>query len=118
MPLNLYPVCWRGRNDCEPIHCIDSAPEETTEDQIFNFDYTPNSFVCSGKVVDSKRIIAQDAYRLCFKNHYTDEISDNDLQDLTSIIAVVSASLNYDACMKARNGIVEIPAMQVAKEEK
>lgn len=118
MPLNLYPVCWRGRNDCEPIHCIDSAPEGTTDDQVFEFNYTPTSFVCSGRIRDSKRTVAQDAYRLCFKNHYTNEISDNDLQDLTSIIAVVSASLNYDACMKVKNGIVELPAMQSSMDKK
>ena len=110
MPLNLYPVCWRGRSDCEPIHCIDSAPEGTTEEQVINFDYKPTSFVCSGRVTESNRTVKQDAYRLCFKNHCCDDISDNDLHDLTSVMAVVSAALNYDAIMKVNNGIVELPA--------
>lgn len=108
MALNLYPVCHRGRNDCEPIHCIASEPEGITEEQFLNFDYEPPSFVCAG--CNKDRNVNQDRYRLCFKNSSTDEISDNDLQDLTSIIAVVGAALNTDAVRKVNNGIVEIPA--------
>lgn len=108
MPITLYPVCWRGRDDCEPIHCIDAAPPDATEQQINEFDYTPKSFVCSGFSRNPK--VAQDKYRLCFKNSCTDEMSDNDLQDLTSIITVIGAALNLDAVRKVNNGIVEIPA--------
>lgn len=108
MALNLYPVCHRGRNDCEPIHCIAAEPDNITEEQFLNFDYEPLSFVCSG--CNKVRSVDQDIYRLCFKNGATDEISDNDLQDLTSIIAVISAALNLDAVRKVNNGIVEIPA--------
>lgn len=110
MPIMLYPKCWRDFTDCEPIHCIDAAPEGTTEDQMDNFDYTPDSFVCAGCNTAENRQVNQDIYRLCFKNSVTDEISDNDLQDLTSIVAVVSAALNLDAVRKVSRGIVEIPA--------
>jgi hypothetical protein len=115
MGLNLYPICHRGREDCEPIHCIASEPEGITEEEYMSFDYTPPSFVCSGRCSNPK--YKQDAYRLCFKNGETDEMTDNDMQDLTSIIAVVSASLNYDAVMKVNSGVVEIPAAQTGKEE-
>lgn len=55
-------------------------------------------------------MIEQDRYRLCFKNDLCDDMSDNDLQDLTSVITVISAALNLDAVLKVNNGIVEIPA--------
>jgi len=58
------------------------------------------------------REVEQDIYRLCFKNNVTDEMSDNDMQDLTSILCVVSAALNLDAVRKVTSGIVEIPAAQ------
>ncbi len=108
--IQLYPKCWRGRKDCEPIHCIDSVPENTSEDDFINFNYVPTSFVCSGNSKSPE--VDQDLYRLCFKNQESDEISDNDLQDVTSIMAVLSAALNLDAVRKTNNGIVEIPAEQ------
>ena len=110
MALNLYPFCHRGREDCEPIHCIASEPEGLSEEDYDSLNYEPPSFVCSGKCSGQK--YKQDQYRFCFKNEETDEMSDNDMQDLTSIIAVVSAVLNYDAVMKVNNGVVEIPAEQ------
>lgn len=118
MTISFYPVCWRGREDCEPIHCLDSVPEGTAEDDFINFNYTPNSFVCSGCVKKGERIVAQDIYRLCFKNHCTDEMSDNDLQDLTSVLSVVAAALNLDAVRKVNEGIVEIPAAQAEMYKK
>ena len=108
MPIMLYPKCWRGRDDCDPIHCVDAEPHELTQEQFETLDYEPLSFVCAGK--NKTREVDQDRYRLCFKNEHTDEMSDNDMQDLTSIIAVVGAALNYDACVKHSNGIVEVPA--------
>lgn len=71
-------------------------------------NYTPQSFVCSGTCSDPK--LEQDKYRLCFKNQATDEMTDNDMMDLTSIMAVASAAMNIDAIRKANNGVVEIPA--------
>jgi len=41
-------------------------------------------------------------------------MSDNDLQDLTSIVAVVGAALNIDAVRKVNSGIVELPAAQAS----
>lgn len=111
MPVMLYPKCWRGRDDCEPIHCIDGVDEELTEEQMMLLEYEPTSFVCTG-CVQGEREVKQDLYRLCFKNHCTDEMSDNDMQDLTSILAVVSAAVNIDAIRKVRSGVVEIPAEQ------
>lgn len=111
MALNLYPVCHRGRDDCEPIHCIASEPEGITEEQYYSFDYDPPSFVCAG--CNKSREVDQDRYRLCFVNDCTDEMSDNDLQDLTSIVAVVGAALNLDAVRKVNSGVVEIPAAQI-----
>lgn len=111
MPLNLYPKCWRDCADCMPIHCVDGVDADLTEEQMETLDYTPDSFVCSG-LVTGQRTIKQDAYRLCFKNHCTDEMTDNDLQDLTSVLSVIAAALNFDAVCKAANGVVEIPAAQ------
>lgn len=115
MGLNIYPICHRDRKDCKPIHCIASEPEGITEEQYMNFDYDPPSFVCCGGSQNPQ--IEQDKYRLCFKNTATDEISDNDMQDLTSIMAVVSAAMNYDAVMKVKSGVVEIPAEQSKGED-
>jgi len=111
MALFIYEHCWRGRDDCTAIHCTASEPDGTTEDQIMDLDYEPTSFVCCGQNTAESRIEDQDRYRLCFKNQATDECSDNDMQDLTSIMAVISAAMNFDAVMKVKNGIVEIPAV-------
>ena len=115
MPLVLYPKCWRGRDDCEPIHCIDGTDEKLTKEQMLTLDYVPQSFVCSGCV--KKPEVPQDIYRLCFKNHCTDEMSDNDLQDLSAVVNVASAALVLDACRKATSGTVEIPAFSVEEND-
>lgn len=107
MPLMLYPKCWRDREDCDPIHCIDGVNEDLTEEQMMNFDYTPDSFVCSGVASDPE--LKRDQYRLCFKNSVVDDMSDNDIQDLTSIISVAAAALNLDAVRKINTGVLEIP---------
>lgn len=106
--IHQYPVCHRNREDCQPIECVASAPDGLTQDEYWEFQWEPKSFVCSGCVSDPK--VKQDKYRLCFKNHCSDEMSDNDLQDLTSIIKVASCALNLDAVRKVNQGIVEIPA--------
>lgn len=111
MPILLYPKCWRDRTDCEPIHCVDGVSKQLSEEDMMTLNYTPDSFVCSGVVIGT-RTIEQDLYRLCFKNECTDEISDNDMQDLSSIIAVAAAAVNLDAVRKVSNGIVELPAEQ------
>jgi len=110
MPLALYPKCWRGRDDCMPIHCIDGVDKPLTIKQMQELDYTPTSFVCSGCVNPESRVIPQDLYRLCFKTQATDSMTDNDLQDLSTLINVASAALSLDAVKKHANGVVEIPA--------
>jgi len=107
MPLMLYPKCWRDRQDCEPIHCIDGVSQELTEEQVMTLNYKPDSFVCSGVASNPEQ--ERDQYRLCFKNSATDEMSDNDIQDLTSIISVAAAALNLDAVRKVNTGSLEIP---------
>ena len=111
MPIMLYEKCWRNRQDCEPIHCIDGVNGDLTEEQMMTLEYEPDSFVCSGYVI-GEREVEQDAYRLCFKNHCTDEMSDNDIQDLSSVLVVVAAAINLDAVRKVNNGVVELPAEQ------
>ena len=112
MPLQLYPVCWRGRTDCEPLHCIDAAPESATQEQLEELDYTPESFVCSGCIPEEKRVIPQDAYRLCFKSDEVDDMSDNDVQDLSHLITVTAHALAVDASRKINTGFIEIPTEQ------
>ncbi|MBA1330139.1 hypothetical protein QQ73_02770 [Candidatus Endoriftia persephone str. Guaymas] len=111
MPIMLYPKCWRNRQDCEPIHCIDGVDKDLTEEQMMTLDYEPSSFVCSGHVIGERKV-RQDAYRLCFKNHCSDEMSDNDIQDLSSVIAVAAAAINLDAVRKVNRGAIELPAEQ------
>lgn len=117
MPLMLYGKCWRGRTDCEAVHCIDAAPEDLTEEQFLNFDYTPESFVCTGIIATDARNIPQDCYRLCFKNAETDEISDNDIQDMAHVGAVVSAVLALHATQEVNAGSVQVPTQQGAAAE-
>ena len=106
----LFPKCHRGRTDCEPIDCIDAVPEGTTEEQYMMMDYVPVSFVCSG--FTSNQEIKQDCYRLCFKNHVFDEMSDNDEQDLTHMMRVMSSALAVSATRKVKGGSVEVPTIQ------
>ena len=108
----LYPKCWRNREDCEPIQCIDGTNEELTQEQYETFNYMPDSFVCSGCVKPKDRIIDQDLYRVCFKNRESDEMSDNDMQDLSSLMVVISSAMSLDSVRKIANGTVEIPAEQ------
>ena len=91
MPMTLYPKCWRGRDDCEPIHCIEGTDEKLTDAQITTLNYDCESFVCSGCVKDPDPV--RDQYRLCFKNSDTDEMSDNDLQDLTALVSIISSTI-------------------------
>lgn len=100
MPLALYPKCWRGRTDCQPIHCIDGTDENPSEEDFFNMTYEVNSFICCGENDGTTRALPQDKYRLCFKNDEVDEMSDNDLQDLTSVAAIITQALCYDAVKK------------------
>lgn len=94
MSLMIYEKCWRGRTDCEALHCIDAIPEDVTEEQFMERTYVPHSFVCCGCIKPEDRTEPQDGFRLCFKNDVVDDMSDNDEQDLTHLMAVISHGLS------------------------
>lgn len=103
MPIQLYPKCWRDRDDCEPIHCIDAAPEDLTEEQFMEFDYQPHSFVCCGCVKpEARKTVPQDAFRVCWKTPLTDDMADHDEQDLTHLVSVVSQALAVQATRRTQ----------------
>lgn len=110
-----YPRCHRGRTDCDPISCVAASPtqdefESMTDEQLDACDYNPSSFVCCGANDFESRTKKRDNYRICFKNSVVDDMSDNDMQDLTSLQKVIADALLLDAVRKANNGIVEHPA--------
>jgi hypothetical protein len=107
--------CWRGRDDCEPLHSIEAMPEGLTPEQYESSDFNPVSFVCCGINHSDSREAAQDCYRLCFKNEATDEMSDNDIQDLTHIVAVVGQALAISASRVVNAGAVTVPTIQGKK---
>jgi hypothetical protein len=125
MPIQLYPKCWRGREDCEPIHCIDAAPEDMTEEQFMNFDYDPVSFVCCGCVKpEARETVPQDAFRICWKTEDSDDMADHDEQDLTHLMSVVSQALSVQATRRTQmqsmsvmtpEGMMEVEPMQSIK---
>jgi len=104
--------CWRNRTDCEPLHSIEAVPPDLSPDQYESPDFNPVSFVCCGINHAEGREFAQDSYRFCFKNEATDEMSDNDLQDLTHMAAVVTQALAITATRMVNNGTVEVPTAQ------
>lgn len=109
----MLPIrCWRGRDDCEPLHSIEATPENLTPEEYESADFTPKSFVCCGLNHSESRDFKQDCYRLCYKNERTDEISDNDLQDLTHVAAVITQALAITATRMVNSGTVEVPTMQ------
>ena len=117
MPIVCFPKCHRGRDDCQPVHCIDNAPEDTDEEDLFTVNYTPTSFVCSGIINDGARKIQQDCYRLCFKNDCVDDMSDNDEQDLTHVISCAAQALALGATVKVNGGSIEVPTLQGKADE-
>lgn len=83
MSIQLPSKCLRNTNDCEPLSQI--AADDNT------------SFFCCGLNDESRRTAKTDIYRLCFKNGYVDEISDNDTRDLLSLLSVISQALTVMA---------------------
>lgn len=104
--------CWRGRDDCEPLHSVEGMPPDMTPEEYESPDFNPVSFVCCGINHSDSRVVKQDCYRLCFKNDCTDEMSDNDIQDLTHILAVVSQAVAITATRNVNSGAVLVPTMQ------
>ena len=117
MPLMSVMKCWRGRSDCVSFDSIEATDAPLTEEQFATLDFEPTSFVCCGCIQDEDRSLAQDAYRFCFKTETTDEMTDNDEQDLTHILAVVSRSLAIIATRRANSGMIEVPTMQGSEQE-
>lgn len=109
--------CWRNRDDCEPLHSIEAMPADMTPEEYESPDFNPASFVCCGLNHSGSRELEQDCYRLCFKNDATDEMSDNDIQDLTHIVAVVGQALAISATRMVNAGSVSVPAMQGQEDE-
>jgi hypothetical protein len=104
--------CWRRREDCEPLHAIEAMPE--TIEEYESEDFTPVSFVCCGLSHPEGRELAQDCYRLCFKNDAGDEMTDNDIQDIAHIGAVIGQALAITATRMVNSGTVEVPTKQGA----
>lgn len=119
MPIALPPRCWRGRDDCDPLHSVESfGPGEANFDEvdfdaIANGERNPISFVCCGCVAEKARTdCPQDAYRVCWKNELVDEIGDYDEQDLTHTLMVISQALGVLATRRVNSGIIEVPTEQ------
>lgn len=104
--------CYRGRGDCEPLHAIEATSEDLTLDQFESPDFIPKSFVCCGINHSETREVKQDCYRLCFKNEETDQITDNDLQDLAHVAAVIAQAIAVTATRMVNGGTVAVPTMQ------
>jgi hypothetical protein len=108
--------CWRNREDCEPLHSIEAMPPDMTPEEYESPDFNPASFVCCGINHSDARQVKQDCYRFCFKNSVGDEMTDNDLQDLTHMAAVVTQALAITAMRMVNSGTVEVPTMQGADQ--
>lgn len=108
MPLMTPHKCWRGRDDCVSLASVEAPPADATEDQIMDLDYEPVSFVCCGCVDAAERVVPQDAYRLCFKNPDTDEMTDNDDQDLSHLGYVISQAMAIVATRRVNQGEIDV----------
>lgn len=108
MPLMTPMKCWRGRDDCNSLASVETAPEDTTEDQFFELDFIPDSFVCCGCIRPDARNLPQDAYRVCFRNSETDEMTDNDDQDLAHLGHVIAAAQAVIATRRVNTGSIDV----------
>ncbi len=113
----LYSHCWRGMKDCTAIECVESIPPETTEEQYANMDYKPESFVCVALIDSGSRDVKQDCYRHCFKCAGSDDMTNNDIQDLTSVVQVMSKAISFDAVRKTAHKKVFTPHQDGGLEE-
>lgn len=114
MSLMIFEKCWRNRSDCMSLSAIDAPPHDITEEQYVTGDYRPETFVCMGVVKSENRNIPQDAYRICFacKGWKEDgegiHESDNDEQDLTHLMHVISHGLAVLATRRVNSGKVDV----------
>lgn len=109
MPLMTPCKCWRGRTDCMSLASVEAIPDGTPEDQMEYLNYEPVSFVCCGIIAEAERKIEQDAFRLCFKNEATDEMTDNDEQDLSHVAYVIAQAQAVFASRNVNSGTVRVP---------
>ncbi|PIK74580.1 hypothetical protein CS379_01650, partial [Methylobacterium frigidaeris] len=127
MPLMNFGHCWRGRTDCTSFTSVEHVPPGTTEDQFYDLAFTPESFVCCGCVAPEARTLPQDAYRVCFKNAASDEMTDNDEQDIAHLAHVLNHTLATVATRRLQQptilvphemGMTEVPTAQHAEATK
>ena len=117
MSLMVFEKCWRNRADCQSFHAIDAPPDDVTEEQFYERDYQPKSFVCCGCVKDQNRALPQDAYRVCWKNSVVDEMGEYDEQDLTHMLAVTTHALAVIATRRVNGGMIDVPTQQGPAQE-
>lgn len=110
MPLMTIGKCFRNRKDCQSFHVIEATPDSATEEQLDALDFDPTSFVCCGCVASEKRGVMQDAYRVCFKNEFVDEMADNDEQDLVHLVTVIMTALAVVSSRRVARGYIDVPA--------
>lgn len=110
MPLMTIGKCFRNRKDCQSFHVIEAPPADATDEQLDALDFEPVSFVCCGCIAPEKRGVLQDAYRVCFKNQFVDDMSDNDEQDLVHLVTVIMTALAVVASRRVTRGYVDVPA--------
>ena len=117
--IHKYPKCHRGLEKiCEPIDCIAVPSEDATDEQRQTLEFVPDSFVCCGLLsAEYTEELPQDCYRFCFKNSCTDEMTDNDEQDLTHMMKVVTTALAVTATRRVNSGTIDVPTLQGDKVE-
>lgn len=113
--------CWRNRDDCEPLHSIESFPEALSDPEAFfnamqDGTLEAQSFICCGCIAEGARTIPQDAYRVCWKNDAVDEMGGYDEQDLTHQMAVLSQAVAIIATRRVNGGMIAVPTMQAAPQ--
>lgn len=80
MPIELPSRCPRSFVHCHPLAQIISDCETT--------------FICCGNSDKNTRRIEQDKFRVCYKSHFVDDISDLDETDITDTISVLAQALS------------------------
>lgn len=108
MPLLTPHKCWRGRDDCMSLASVEGMPPDITEEQMETLDFAPPSFVCCGCIKTDARKLPQDAYRVCFKNHCTDEMTDNDDQDLAHLTYVLTQAQAIISTRRVNQGEIDV----------
>lgn len=107
MPIIAPYKCWRGRDDCLSMCSVEAPPGDVTQDQFETLEFDPVSFVCCGCIKVKDRDIPQDAYRICFKNDVVDDMSDNDDQDLSHLLYVISQSVAMISSRRVNKGRID-----------